>query len=93
MSRRSLVNAVLPSFDGFESVLDVRIGEGEQKGVAVPVAIAFLDTDARDEQLWFQLTKEDVQELIELNALLKRFEAADELVAKIGGRVGGADVP
>lgn len=87
---RSLVNAVLPSFDDFEAVLDIRIGDLKRGGFAQPIAIAFLDTDARDHRLWFQLTREDLENLLEkLNALLGRFKEAEELKAKWPPITGG----
>jgi len=91
-STQMIANAVLPSFDGFEAVLDVRIGDLESGGFAAPVAIAFLDTDARDHRLWFQMTKEDVETLItQLNSLLTRFKEAEALIGKWPATSGGGD--
>jgi hypothetical protein len=86
-----LLSAVLPSFDDFEAVLDIRVGDEESGGFALPVAVAYLDTDARDQHLWFQLTREDVEKLQEkLNSLLKRFKEAEAIVAKWPSITGGA---
>jgi len=83
--------AVLPSFDEFEAVLDIRIGDETEVGLAVPVAIAFLDTDANGQRLWFQLTKDDVEEMLrKLNSLLGRFKEAEAIAARIGQKSGGA---
>lgn len=91
VTRERLLNAVLPSFDDFDAELDIRIGGKEHAGLAVPVAVAFLDTDSRDQRLWFQLSKDDVEGLIEkLNLLLKRFKEAEELIAKFPSASGGA---
>ncbi len=91
VTRQRLIDAVLPSFDDFDAELDIRIGGKEHAGLAVPVAIALLDTDARDQRLWFQLKKEDVENLIEkLNALLKRFKEAEDIIARLPPAGGGA---
>jgi hypothetical protein len=91
VATRRLMDAVLPSFEDFEAVVDIRIGDYEKGGFAVPMAVALLDTDTRDHRLWFQLTKQDVETLIErLNLVLKRFKEAEELVAKLPPAAGGA---
>jgi hypothetical protein len=91
VTRQRLIDAVLPSFEDFDAELDVRIGGKEHAGLAVPVAVALLDTDARDQRLWFQLTKEDVESLIEkLNELLKRFKDAEDFIAKLPPAAGGS---
>lgn len=91
ITRQRLIDAVLPSFEDFDAELDIRIGSKEHAGLVVPVAVAFLDTDSRDQRLWFQLTKEDVESLIEeLNALLKRFKEAEDLIAKLPPAAGGS---
>jgi len=83
VAKQGIANAVLPSFDSFQAVLDIRLGDEDEGGYALPVAIAFLGTDSRDHRLWFQLTKADVESLVEeLNALLKRFKIAEELAVK-----------
>jgi hypothetical protein len=90
ISRTRLADAVLPSFEDFEVVLDIRLGDDEGVEVYIPVAIAFLKTDANDQRLWFQLTKSDVEGLIEeLNSLLKKFKKADELATKLASSSGG----
>jgi hypothetical protein len=84
VTRQRLIDAILPSFEDFDAELDIRIGGKEHAGLAVPVAVAFLDTDARDQSLWFQLKKEDVESLIEkLKELLNRFKEAEDLIAKL----------
>jgi hypothetical protein len=91
VTRQRLIDAVLPSFEDFDAEMDIRIGGKEHAGLAVPVAVALLDTDARDQRLWFQLTREDVESLIEkLNELLKRFKEAEDLIGKLPPTAGGA---
>ena len=90
ITKRSLADAVLPSFGHLEAVLDIRIGDEEQGGFALPVAIAFLSTDSKDHRLWFQLGKDDVEKMIEtLGSLLKRFKEAEALIAKWPSKTGG----
>jgi len=90
VTRQRLIDSVLPSFEDFDVELDIRIGGKEHAGLAVPVAIALLETDARDQRLWLQLKKEDVENLIEkLSELLKRFKDAEDLIAKLPPVAGG----
>lgn len=70
--------AVLPSFDKVEYVTDIRVRVRDGKLESVPVAIVHLETDARDQQLWFQLTKRQLQVLLDM---LKQAEA-DMLVVE-----------
>lgn len=91
VTTQRLTDAVLPSFDAFEAVLDIRIGDEERGGFALPVAIAFLDTDAREHRLWFQLTRQNVEDLAKkLSQLLKRFKEAEDIIAKWPSSAGGA---
>jgi hypothetical protein len=90
-ARQRLTEAVLPSFKRFQAVLDIRIGNEDRGGFALPVAIAFLDTDTNNQRLWFQLTRQDVEDLLEkLNSILKRFKEAEELVARWPPLTGGS---
>jgi hypothetical protein len=87
MNRERLATSVLPSFEGFEAVIDVRIGGGKRAGIALPVAIALIDTDAAHERLWFQMKRKDVEALIEkLTVLLKKFKTAEEWAATWPGK-------
>jgi hypothetical protein len=91
ISKRNLADAVLPSFDHLEAVLDIRIGDEEQGGFALPVAVAFIATDSKDHRLWFQFSKEDVENMIEtLGSLLTRFKEAEALIAKWPSTTAGA---
>lgn len=77
---------VLPSLDAFEIVVDVRVSFSEENRIefAVPVAIVHLDTDAPRQEVWFQLTRRQVERMIEdLHETLKRMEEAEKLAAKI----------
>lgn len=70
--------AVLPSFDKVEYVTDIRVRVKDGKLESVPVTIIYLETDAHDQRLWFQLTKRQLQVLLDM---LKQAEA-DMLVVE-----------
>jgi hypothetical protein len=82
---KRLSSAILPSLVGFHTTLDVRFGFSEgQIDVAIPVAIAHIHTDVDSAgDYYFQMDKNDVQEVIEkLQKLLERFETAEKWAAK-----------
>lgn len=83
--RDSLANKVLPSLQGFDVVVDVRLSFSKDEGMpgAVPVAIAMLDTDADGQTIWFQMSKTQLQRLqAKLHTVAKQFEVAEKLAAK-----------
>jgi len=61
-----LAARVLPSLTSFDVAVDVRLSfeKGKPK-LAVPVAVAHLDTDAEGGEIWFQMQKTDVEKLVE----------------------------
>lgn len=61
-----LSKATLPSFGKLDVSVDVRVDfQDDGTSVTLPVAIAYLDTDAADQELWFQMTESQVSSLIE----------------------------
>ncbi|HEX5281772.1 MAG TPA: hypothetical protein VFW28_16960 [Micropepsaceae bacterium] len=73
---------VLPSLDEVELAVDVRVSwsEGQIKG-AVPVVIAHLDTDGMGQEIWFQMTRSDVEDMIKkLSESLQQMQAAESLM-------------
>lgn len=65
LRKRRLSEATLPSLSKLETSVDVRIDfEKDTTPIMVPVAIAFLDTDAVHHRLWFQMTENQVEDLI-----------------------------
>ena len=61
-----LSHATLPSFRKLEVSVDVRVDFQEDgTSIALPVAIAYLDTDATHQELWFQMSESQVSSLIE----------------------------
>ena len=57
---------VVPSFDGFDATVDVRVVKLDDGNVVTtPMVLAVLRTDVSDQRLVFQLTRRDVGVLIE----------------------------
>ena len=90
VTKQMLMNAVLPSFRTLDLVLDVRLGNEDGFDYALPVAVAYLGTDASSQRLWFQMTKADVEGLLrQFEALLKKFNEAEGLVKRLFPKAGG----
>jgi hypothetical protein len=80
MELSRLAGGVLPSLTDFETTVDVRLGfEKARVGVSVPLAIVHLDTDAQGQEVWFQLTKKQVQRIIDdMQTTLRRMEEGEK---------------
>jgi len=80
LRRTSLASRLLPSLTDLSIVVDVRIGfDNEEVALAVPVALVHIDTDANNQEIWFQMTKAQLQTAIEdLTKTLARVEAAEK---------------
>jgi hypothetical protein len=66
----SLQHQVLPSLAQFEVRIDLRLQfAGGKISAAAPVAVAWLDTDSMDTELWFQMTR---PQIVALEAKLQR---------------------
>jgi hypothetical protein len=76
--------AVLPSFDKIEYVTDIRVRITDGKIESIPVAILYLQTDAEDERLWFQLTKRQLQVLLDM---LKQAESDMSVVEAAAAKI------
>ena len=79
---------VLPSFEGLSATTDVRLGFKDGRvDLAVPVVVALLRTDS-SKNLWFQLTKEQLQMLIsKLQDAMRNVELAEQWISgDAGGR-------
>lgn len=79
MRRASLPAQILPYISDVEVVVDLRMAF-EDKVVleAVPVAIVHIDTDADREEIWFQASIHQMQQLKnEIDEAIKRMEAAE----------------
>jgi hypothetical protein len=85
IERTQLGGAVLPSWERFDAVVDLRIRvvKGEVRAF-VPVAIAHIETDV-GEELWLQLTKGDVEDTLKkLSNLLEEMKLAEGLTWQKG---------
>lgn len=82
-ARRGLANSVLPSLSDFETVVDVRIGTEGEKVISVPVVLVHLETDVANQRLWFQMTKEQVERLVEdLKKVLSHITQAEKMIGR-----------
>ncbi len=76
--RAALPAQVLPYISNAEIVVDLRMAFEEQAVVeAVPVAIVHIDTDANGQEIWFQGSKQQMQQLKnDIEEAIKQMEAA-----------------
>jgi hypothetical protein len=84
MARSRLANAVLPSLTRFDVAVDLRIRfENGKAQEFVPVALAHIDTDADNTEIWFQLSRADITMLLEkLSTCARDMELGEELLNK-----------
>jgi hypothetical protein len=77
--RSQLASRVLPSLDDFEATVDVRLGFDKNRiAFSVPVALVHIDTDARGQELWLQLSKRQIQKIIgDLQDTLEKMSVAE----------------
>jgi hypothetical protein len=82
LAESETARAVLPSLTRFVVTVDLRLAfEGDKVTSSVPVLLAYIATDARDQHLWLQLTKQQAETLIaDLQAAVTRMTTADRLV-------------
>jgi hypothetical protein len=89
LGRSQVVSEVLPTLTDFETTIDVRpVFEKGQIVGSVPIILVHMDTDASDMELWFQISKNDLQHVLEsLSDSLRRVEQAENwLNAKPSGQ-------
>jgi hypothetical protein len=88
IEHRSLANRTLPALTDFEISVDLRLRfKSQEIEDAVAVALVYVDTDADNQSLWFQMTRGDVRGLIDkLTNTLQQMDAAEKLNPKLGGR-------
>lgn len=83
--RAAMSGELLPALAEFETVVDVRLSfkEGDAVELAVPVLLVHIDTDASNRELWFQMSKKQVQKAIDdLTKALSQIQAAESWAAK-----------
>ena len=79
IEQQSLASEVLPSLLSFDVTTEVRLGfENNNIKRVVPIVVAHLDTDAFQQEVWFQLTKRQVEMVIDdLKEVLDRIKLAE----------------
>lgn len=84
LQRAQIAGAVLPSFRRMEISIDIRVRFSEGRADAhIPVAIMRIDTDADNQQLWFQMTEGDIEDAIEkLQGALEQIRISDSLILR-----------
>jgi hypothetical protein len=82
MARQRLATVVLPSLAEFEVTVDLRIRvENGQVQEFVPVALAHIDTDANNNEFWFQMSRADIDMLLDkLTNCAKEMDLGEELL-------------
>lgn len=77
--RAAMPSQVLPFLADVEIVVDLRMAFEDQKiSEAVPVAIVHVDTDAEGEEIWFQVSRSQMERLRnDVDAAIKRMELAE----------------
>jgi len=80
MERSGIASAVLPSLSEFETTVDLRLGfEKGRVCSSIPLAIVHVDTDAEGQKLWLQLTKGEVERIVEdLQGVIRQMEDAEK---------------
>jgi hypothetical protein len=80
LRRTSLATRLLPSLTDLNCVVDIRIGfDNDEIALAVPVVLVHIDTDSKDQEIWFQMSKGQLKTAIEdLTKILLRVEAAEK---------------
>ena len=82
LSRQRLASQIIPSFVEWYTTIDVRVRvQGEQVSDTVPVLIVHLLTDMEERPTIFQMTKEDVEQLIkQLQEVKSQLQTTEEWV-------------
>jgi hypothetical protein len=85
MARNRLANAVLPSLAQFDVTVDLRIRfQNEKLQEFVPVALAHIDTDTDNIEFWFQLSRADIDILLDkLTKCAREMDVSEELLNKV----------
>jgi hypothetical protein len=85
MERRRLANEVLPSFVRFDVTVDLRIRfQDGRPRETVAVALAHIDTDVDNNEIWLQMSRADVDTIIEkLQNTAAEMDATEELLRRV----------
>ena len=81
IARGSASLSVMPSYQGFEATIDLRVATVEEdRIVTMPMAIVALTTDMKDKNLVLQMTPRDVDEFIrQLTSVAQKFSHCDKM--------------
>ncbi len=88
VGRRRLAISVLPYLTEFEVTVDVRFRFEDNKPTeSVSLAIVHIDTDSTNQEIWFQLTRSDIESIQrKLTRALEQMAVSEALVtAAVGG--------
>lgn len=82
LRRSHLAARLLASFIDLNTVVDIRLDfDKDQIAVAVPVVLVHIDTDVNEQEIRFQLTRKQLEGVIEdLKQTLIRVEAAEKWI-------------
>ena len=82
LSLASLQHTLLPSLTEFGVKVDLRLEfDGDSISRVAPVVLVHLDTDAIDQEIWFQLTPSQVEGLIvRLKQVAKQLDLAESII-------------
>ena len=81
LARANSSTEIVPSFQDLDTTIDLRVAVvNDQRVVTVPMVIATLRTDVRDQKLIFQMTPRDVGQLLQqLEAITKQLDRSKGL--------------
>ena len=84
LARANSSTDIVPSFQDLDTTIDLRVAAvNEERVVTVPIVVATLRTDVRDQRLVFQMTPRDVGQLLqELKELAERIDRAKGVVTQ-----------
>jgi hypothetical protein len=84
MARNRLANVVLPSLSDFSITVDLRLQFTNDKvDTFVPVAIVNMDTDGENNRLWCQLSRADVDMILEtLRNAANQMDLAEKMMSQ-----------
>jgi hypothetical protein len=83
----TLQHSILPTLIAFDVAVDLRLGFEEntsQLAVAAPVAVVHIDTDTSEKEVWFQMSRAQLESLHDrLTTVLSRLKIAEGLAKNL----------
>ena len=85
VERQRLENVVLPSLTDFSVAVDVRIRFANEQPIGfVPIAVVHIDTDGSNQEIWCQLSRADINRIIEkLQNTVREMELVGNLIRPV----------